>query len=114
MDFDSICANLSNVSIQPKFNSKLLSDLNVLISEIIKTDDADISVYEICVNCGCDVTWNREYDVTVEDVKWLKTSGKVYFFETINNYIRIETPEIYNRINKLFDDILELFSIQMI
>jgi len=113
MDFDSICANFSNVSIQPKFNGKLLSDLNLLISEIIKTDDAGISVYDLCVNCGCDVTWNREYDITLDDIKWLKTSGKVYFFETINNYIKIETMEIYNKIAKLFEDILELFSLHL-
>ena len=113
MDYDSICANFSNVSIHREVNGKLLSDLNLLISEIIKTDNADISVYDLCVNCGCDVTWNREYDITLDDINWLKTSGKLYFFETINNYIKIETLEIYIKITKLFEDILELFSLHL-
>ena len=46
-------------------------------------------------------------------MKWLKTSGKVYFYETLNDYISIDTPEKYILINRLYDKLLELFSIQL-
>ena len=35
------------------------------------------------------------------------------FYETLNNYIKIETVEIYNLVTKLYENLLELFSLQV-
>lgn len=113
MDFDSICAQMSGVSIQQKINEKLVSDLNLIISEIIKAGDYNIDIYELCVNCGHSLTWDQEYSVSEFDINWLKTSGKVYFYETLNNYINIDTSEKYTLVTSLYENILELFSLQI-
>jgi hypothetical protein len=113
MDFDSICAQMSGISIQQKVNEKLVSDLNLVISEIINTGHYNVDIYELCVNCGHSLTWDQEYNVSNFDIQWLKTSGKVYFYETLNNYIKIDTPEIYNLVIRLYENIIELFSLQV-
>lgn len=113
MDFDSICAQMSVISIQQAVNEKLVSDLNLIISEIINTGHYNIDIYELCVNCGHSLTWDQEYTVCNFDIQWLETSGKVYFYETLNNYIKIETVENYNLVTRLYKNILELFSLQV-
>ena len=113
MDFDAICSQMNGVSIQQKVNEKLVSDLNLIISEIINIGHYNVDIYEICVNCGHSLTWDQEYIVCEFDIAWLKTSGRVYFYETLNNYIKIETTEIYNLVNRLYENILELFSLQV-
>lgn len=113
MDFDSICEQMTGVSIQQKVNKKLVADLNLIITEIIKIGHYDVDIYELCVNCGHSLTWDQEYSVCEFDIGWLKTSGKVYFYETLNNYIKIETAYIYNLVTKLYQNILELFSLQV-
>lgn len=113
MDFDSICMQMSDISIQQKVNEKFVSDLNLLISEIIKAGHYNVDIYEICVNCGHSLTWDQEYTACKFDIQWLSTSGKVYFYETLNNYIKIDTVEIYNRVTRLYENILELFSLQV-
>jgi len=113
MDFDSICAQMTGVTIQQKVNEKLVSDLNLIISEIIKAGNYNIDIYELCVNCGHSLTWDQEYTVCDFDIQWLKTSGKVYFYETLNNYIKIDTVETYNLVTRLYGNIIELFSLQV-
>tara|TARA_B100001758_G_scaffold238116_1_gene240929 strand:+ start:3573 stop:3917 length:345 start_codon:yes stop_codon:yes gene_type:complete len=113
MDFDSICAQMTSVTIQQKVNEKLVSDLNLIITEIIKAGHYNIDIYELCVNCGHSLTWDQEYTVCDFDIQWLKTSGKVYFYETLNNYIKIDTVETYNLVTLLYGNIIELFSLQV-
>ena len=113
MDFDSICAQMTGVTIQQKVNEKLVSDLNLIITEIIKIGDYNINIYELCVNCGHSLTWDQEYTICNSDIHWLKTSGKIHFYETLNNYIKIDTTEKYNIVTRLYENILELFSLQV-
>ncbi len=113
MDFDSICMQMSDISIRQKVNEKLVSDLDLIISEIIKIGHYNVDIYELCVNCGHSLTWDQEYTVCNFDIEWLSTSGKVYFYETLNNYIKIETAEIYKIVTCLYENILELFSLQI-
>lgn len=114
MDFDSICEQMTNVSIQQKVNEKLVADLNLIITEIIKIGHYNVDIYELCVNCGHSLTGGREYSVYEFDISWLKTSGKMYFYETLNNYIKIETIYTYNLVTKLYENILELFILQVV
>lgn len=113
MDFDSICEQMTNVSIQQKVNEKLVADLNLIITEIIKIGHYNVDIYELCVNCGHSLTWDQEYSVCEFDISWLKTSGKAYFYETLNNYIKIETVYIYTLVTKLYEKLIELFSLQV-
>mgnify|MGYP006192825761 CR=1 FL=1 len=113
MDFDSICTQMSEITIEREVNKKLLSDLNIIISEILNIGNYNIDIYELCVNCGHSLTWDQEYTIYETDVAWLKTSGKVYFYETLNNYIKIDTVEIYNLVTRLYENILELFTLQL-
>tara|TARA_B100001769_G_scaffold142338_1_gene111508 strand:- start:2740 stop:3057 length:318 start_codon:yes stop_codon:yes gene_type:complete len=104
---------MTSVTIQQKVNEKLVSDLNLIITEIIKAGHYNIDIYELCVNCGHSLTWDQEYTVCDFDIQWLKTSGKVYFYETLNNYIKIDTVETYNLVTLLYGNIIELFSLQV-
>lgn len=110
---DSICEKMSGVSIQQKVNEKLVSDLNLIITEIINCGHYNVDIYELCVNCGHSLTWDQEYTVCEFDIQWLRTSGKVHFYETLNDYIKIETVENYNLVTRLYENILELFSLQV-
>ncbi len=113
MDFDSICNQLATISIQRQVNEKMLNDLNLIISEIIKKGHYNLDIYDLCISCGHSLTWDQEYTVNIFDIQWLKTSGKNYFYETLNNYIKIETVESYNLVTKLYNEIFELFSLQV-
>jgi len=113
MDFDSICEQMNSITIKPSVNMKLLADLNLIISEIIRAGNYNVDIYDICVSCGHSLTWDQEYTVSQDDMVWLKTTGKVYFYETLNNYMKIETVEIYNFVTKLYEKLIELFSLQV-
>tara|TARA_Y100001963_G_C6777437_1_gene448048 strand:+ start:1843 stop:2202 length:360 start_codon:yes stop_codon:yes gene_type:complete len=113
MDCDSICEQLSDISIHQKVSTKLLTDLNLILSEIINVGHYNIDIYELCVDCGNSLTWDQEYNLSEFDIKWLKTSGKVYFYETLNDYISIDTSEKLNLVDNLFEKLIELFSIQL-
>lgn len=104
---------MSNMSINNPLNKKLLEDLNLIISEIIKCGNYNVNIYDICVNCGHSLTWDQEYYISNFDMEWLKTSGKNYFFETLNNYIKITTQKDYKLVTDLYSELLELFSLQI-
>jgi hypothetical protein len=104
---------MNSISIKPSVNIKLLTDLNLIISEIIKAGHYNVDIYDICVSCGHSLTWDQEYTISQDDIAWLKTTGKVHFYETLNNYIKIETIEIYNFVTKLYENLIELFSLQV-
>jgi len=108
-----MCNQISEMSIQQNINKKLVSDLNLIISEIINAGHYNVDIYELCVNCGHSLTWDQEYTVCNFDIQWLKTSGKLYFYETLNNYIKINTLEIYNSVTKIYNELFELFSLQV-
>tara|TARA_B100000902_G_C27146409_1_gene831353 strand:- start:523 stop:867 length:345 start_codon:yes stop_codon:yes gene_type:complete len=114
MDFDSICEQMNSITIKPSVNMKLLADLNLIISEIISAGNYNVDIYDICVSCGHSLTWDQEYTISQDDIVWLKTTGKVHFYETLNNYMKIETVEIYNFVTKLYEKLIELFSLQVV
>tara|TARA_B100000035_G_scaffold315454_1_gene336407 strand:- start:8525 stop:8869 length:345 start_codon:yes stop_codon:yes gene_type:complete len=113
MDLDNICGCMSGMSINSSINEKLLSDLNLIISEIIKCGHYKVDIYDICVNCGHSLTWDQEYSVSKSDIEWLKTSGKNYFCETLNNYIKVNNIEDYNLVIALYIQLVDLFSLQI-
>ena len=57
------------------------------------------------------LTWDQGYSVCEFDILWLKGAGKVYFYETLNNYIKIDNKESYTSVTNLYNNLIELFSL---
>lgn len=113
MDINVICQALQNVNFIEKVNEKLEMDLNIIIHEIITMNTYDVDIYDICVSCGHNITWDQEYYVSKWDIKWLKTQGKITFYETLNLFIPICDAITYNKVTYLFEKLLELFELQI-
>ena len=113
MDYDDICQQMTNINLQTKVNEKLVMDVNTIISEIITMSTYDVDIYDICVSCGHNITWDQEYSVSEWDIKWLKTRGKMMFYETLNLSMPIHNITTYNKVTCLFDNLLELFELQI-
>ena len=113
MDVNNICQALENVNFTEKVNEKLVMDVNTIISEIITMSTYDVDIYDICVSCGHNITWDQEYSVSEWDIKWLKTRGKMMFYETLNLSMPIHNITTYNKVTYLFDKLLELFELQI-
>jgi hypothetical protein len=94
-------------------NSKMINDIDTIITEINYYDSYNIDIYEVCVSCGHSLTWDLEYTLTQADIKWLNHFGKNYFFTKLNEVKLIDTPEKYRSVNNIYDELLQLFSLQI-
>ena len=113
MDVNNICQALENVNFTENVTEKLIMDANRIISAIITMSTYHGSIYDICVSCGHNITWDQEYSVSEWDIKWLKTRGKMMFYETLNLSMPIHNITTYNKVTYLFDKLLELFELQI-
>ena len=106
---DDLCNQLDCLSV----NSKMINDLDIIITEINYYGSYNIDIYEVCVSCGHALTWDLEYTLTQGDINWLNHFGKNYFFTKLNAVKLIDTPEKYSYVNNIYDKLLELFSLQI-
>lgn len=106
---DDLCNQLEYLSV----NSKLITDIDTIITEINEYDGYNIDIYEVCVSCGHSLTWDLEYTLTEGDVNWLKYMGKNYFFRNLHNIKPIDTLEKYKLVNEIYEKLFELFTLQM-
>jgi len=108
-DIDSLCAQINNVSFEtPKLN--IMNDLLILVSEIGKGKNLNVDIYEICISCGNDLIWSRNYNITKEDIIWLNNhAGFIFFMQNLNKFIDLNTIEKYNLALKLYYEIANLF-----
>ena len=113
MDIDSLCNTMNNASVKYSVNNKLLKDLDIIINDIIENDSFDRDIYDICVNCGHDLTWDQEYIIYQPDIDWLKKDGIHYFFNHIHESKPINSHEDYNKVWYLFKSLYDLFCIQV-
>lgn len=113
MDIDTICNRLEAVKTCEYINLKLVLDLNILIHEITNNHTFKIDVYELCVSCGNNLVYQQEYQITEEDINWLKTEGKKHFFEKIHSFLPIDTYEKYNDVNFIYSQLINLFELQV-
>jgi len=115
MEVDSICDKMNSVSLEYSLNKKLIEDLNLIMKEIILlgTYRVDVDIYEICVSCGHSLTWDQEYTISNDDILWLKNEGRSYFYNTLNYYVPIKNNETYKLIMNMYDNLLELFALQV-
>ena len=106
---DSLCNQMNMLSV----NSKLVNDIDVIISEIKRYNHYNLDIYELCVSCGHSLTWDIEYTLTQRDVNWLSGAGKNYFFTRLNEHITIDTQEKYNCVNDIYSKLMDLFFLQI-
>jgi hypothetical protein len=106
---DDLCNKLDCLSV----NSKMINDIDIIITEINYYDSYNIDIYEVCVSCGHNLTWDLEYTLTQADINWLNYFGKNYFFMKLNEVKLIDTSEKYRCVNQIYDKLLELFSLQI-
>lgn len=102
---DELCDRMNNINV----NSKLIRDIDIIIKEIITYDTYDVDIYDVCVSCGHDLTWDMEYTISEADVYWITNFGKNYFITEINEKMIIDTEEKYRKAINLYDKIFELF-----
>jgi len=112
-DIESLCSQISSVKVIEQINLHLIKDLDIIIREIINQKSLIFDVYEICVSCGHDLTWDQAYFINKTDLNWLKTKGKDRFFETIRYYLPIRTLKEYEALCNSFDNLIELFELQL-
>jgi len=113
MDIDTICDRLEAVKTCEYINLRIVSDLNVLIHEISKSQTFKINIYDMCVQCGNNLVYDQEYQISEEDIAWLKTEGKKHFFEKLHTFLPIDNSEKYNDVNVIYSQLLNLFSLQV-
>jgi len=106
---DDLCNQLDCLSV----NSKMINDIDIIITEINYYDSYNIDIYEVCVSCGHNLTWDLEYTLTQADINWLNYFGQNYFFMKLNEVKLIDTSEKYRCVNQIYDKLLELFSLQI-
>ena len=113
MDVDFLCSKINSVKVIDQINLHLIQDLDIIIREIINNKSLIFDVYEICVSCGHDLTWDQDYFINKTDLNWLKTKGKDRFFETIRYYLPITTLKEYESLTNSYDNLIELFELQL-
>ena len=106
---DTRCDQMNMLSV----NSKLVSDIDVIILEIKRYNHYNVDIYELCVSCGHSLTWDIEYTLTQRDINWLSSGGKNYFFTRLNEHILIDTSEKYNSVNDIYSKLMDLFFLQI-
>lgn len=111
---DEICSNMNLMKVDEEIDNntlKLKEDLNTFMRELVTYDSYDVDVYDLCVNCGHDLTWDQQYIIRDKDIRWLKTDGLMYYFQTMHIYMPINDISIYNKALDLYHRLIELFSL---
>jgi hypothetical protein len=106
---DTLCNQLDCLSV----NSKLINDIDSIITEINYYDSYNIDLYEVCVSCGNDLIWDTSHTISHCDINWLKSFGKNYLFTKLNAVKPIDTLEKYTYVVSIYNKLIELFSLNM-
>jgi len=109
---DAVCNSLENFQIENSVNTKMIKDLDSITFEICKQKYGEIDIYDACISCGSSLTWDYEYEVSQNDLKWLQDEGFKRFMYLISTYHIIDNQEKYNFFTDLYKKIFDLFSLQ--
>lgn len=119
-EIDALCNSFNyNTSINWKPTEHFVKDLNLIIEEISSFINLyNLDIYEVCVSCGNNLTWDQDYYITQYDYNWLIMDGKTYFFTSVNqkinlNHSRDLDVNEYRILNSEFNKLVELFSLQV-
>ena len=131
---NDLCQQMNYTQIQNQPSLNFINDLNIIINEIIykiqkfniesefsylssnstESELPNLDIYELLVSCGHALTWSIEYELTQYDFNWLKTDGKDYFLNKINEYVNLNTPSNYYKILPCYTKLVELYELQVI
>ena len=116
MDIDNLVDAFNHkttVVWKPKLN--FVNDINVIIEELKQYHTfIGLDIYEVLVSCGHNLTWDREYYVSNEDLNWFKhDEGKKHFFSSLNEKNTINTIEEYREVMDIHFKLIELFELQL-
>ena len=119
-EIESLCNSFDyNTSIYWKPTEHFVKDLNLIIEEISSFINLyDLNIYDVCVSCGNNLTWDKDYYITLNDYNWLNMDGKTMFFNSVNqkinqNHSRDLDINEYRILNSEFTKLVELFSLQV-
>tara|TARA_B100000427_G_scaffold252134_1_gene215457 strand:+ start:1047 stop:1475 length:429 start_codon:yes stop_codon:yes gene_type:complete len=113
ISIDELCNKMSKNDIQFNPREFLIRDLNHIMMEIIKTNNfRTIDIYNICVSCGSNLTWDQEYFINTDEYNWLKTHGYNYFYDNLLKYKTMTLPE-QQEIYRAFTSLIQLFELQI-
>lgn len=119
-EIDALCNSFDyNTSIYWKPTEHFVKDLNLIIEEISSFINLyNLDIYEVCVSCGNNLTWDQDYYISQLDYNWLSMDGKTYFFTSVNqkinqNHSRDLDINEYRILNSEFNKLVELFSLQI-
>lgn len=119
-DIETLCNSFDyNTSILWKPTEHFIKDINLIIEEISSFINLyNLDIYEVCVSCGNNLTWDQNYYITQYDYNWLIIDGKTFFFKTVNAKFNISQQRDldineYRILNSEFNKLVELFSLQI-
>lgn len=116
VDMDSDINNLSELFMNKTSiiwypNSNFVKDINIIINELNKyISIVNLDIYEVLVSCGHDLTWDVNYNISLNDLNWFRNDeGKNYFFSNF----KITTISEYDAIIDIHFKLCELFELQL-
>lgn len=103
-----------NTSVEWKPKLHFIQDLDIIIEELSKIETLiNIDIYEVLVSCGHRLTWDREYYISMDDLKWLQNDGKNYFINKIHTNHPLLTMDEYNCLMGVHNYLCEVFELQL-
>jgi hypothetical protein len=101
----------TNVVWKPNLN--FIKDINIILGELkLYHSYINLDIYEVLVSCGHNITWDREYYISEEDIDWFKNDeGKKYILNILNENEVINTMNEYNAIIHIHSKLIDLFEL---
>ena len=115
MDIDDLCLQFNETIIEYKPTQLFLQDINSFLEELKHYENIlEADVYEILVSCGSNINWSLDTFITLDDLNWFKTYGKIEFYKYINeNIINLDNIYLYQKTTTMFEQLCEIFELAM-
>lgn len=97
-----------------KPNFKFLQDIEVIIAELINyASYIDLDIYEVLVSCGHNLTWDQDYYLTIQELNWFKTQGKINFVKRLITDRKCTDIYESTAAQQIHKKLVDLFEIQV-
>ena len=121
MEIDDLVQNLEHsASLNWRPKHFFLKDINRILEEIIKYElITSIDIYNVCIACSPDLTWDSNYYISQDDLKWFKNAGRKEFINYLADYYKLDTQtaihaiQLYRKISDMHVKLCELFELQL-
>lgn len=102
-----------NTSFEMKPKLHFIQEIDIIIEELSNIETLiNIDIYEVLVSCGHRLIWDREYYISINDLKWLQNDGKIYFINNIQAKHPLLTMDEYNCLIDIYKYLCEVFELQ--